>query len=428
MASEGHRHDSTASASSFAKSYSLRSSRAPPSTVKTVITAPPWARDEPPSPTERDLHPTTSSDSVRHLADPHFFDVASYESSLVEDPGPSRWWTFARHRPTGSYFDPRPGSAPSPLVPKSPRAWDRSLSIPWLSVPHYRRSLEESSGAVRGKEGEGLQGRGSRHSPAEHLWIDIPPPPTAPITLSQNYTPGWETPWAARPPSDLSRSVISRDGITELPESLHQDQDEKLGPWTRRHKRFRAYMLYNAYVPVLFRFVNVALTTAALAMAIRIRSIEKRNGIMGAVGSSPTLVIIFAPLTLVHVMLAIYVEYFGRPLGLWRTSSKLAYTLIEVIFVCAWSAALALTFDNFFTSLIPCASAESTAWYSQLPRQSIGSLNDMEGTVGDSVCDHQLALICLVGIGLIMYCFNLIISLFRIFERVKYHPTSVLPA
>ena len=39
--------------------------------------------------------------------------------------------------------------------------------------------------------------------------------------------------------------------------------------------------------------------------------------------------------------------------------------------------------------------------------------------------DDQLALICLVGIGLLMYCFNLIISLYRIFEKVKYQSTMV---
>jgi len=121
------------------------------------------------------------------------------------------------------------------------------------------------------------------------------------------------------------------------------------------------------------------------------------------------------------------VEYFGRPLGLWRTSGKLAYTLIEVVFVCAWSAALALTFDNFFTSLIPCAPASSTSWYSQLPRPTIPGVSTLEGSVGDGICDDQLVLICLVGVGLMMYCFNLVISLFRILERVKYQPASILP-
>lgn len=155
--------------------------------------------------------------------------------------------------------------------------------------------------------------------------------------------------------------------------------------------------------------------------------------------------IIFAPLTLVHVMFAIYVsiystlsscryfnassvsqlEYFGRPLGLWRTSMKLAHTLSETLFICAWSAALSLCFDNFFTAVIGCASPASISWYNQIQRQTLGNLGRGEGGPADQICDDQLALICLVGVGLIMYCTNLVISLFRIFEKVKYHPAAV---
>ena len=157
------------------------------------------------------------------------------------------------------------------------------------------------------------------------------------------------------------------------------------------------------------------------------------------------MVIIFGSLTLVHVMIAVYVcssmsdsysptdiiqlEYFGRPLGLWHTSWKLAYTLFEVVFICTWSAAFALSFDNFFTSPIPCAASSVISWYSSLPRQALpNGVNGLEGGVGDTLCDDQVALICLVGVGLMMYCFNLFIALFRIFEKVKYHPTSIVTA
>jgi len=142
---------------------------------------------------------------------------------------------------------------------------------------------------------------------------------------------------------------------------------------------------------------------------------------MGAVGSSPTLVIIFAPWTLIHVMIAVYLEYFGRPLGLWHTSGKLAHTLVETLYICAWSAALSLCFDNYFTSVVPCTTS-GTRWYSELPpAQTIPGLGR---SVGERICDSQMALIILVAVGLIMYCMNLIISLYRIFEKVKYHPAS----
>jgi hypothetical protein len=103
-------------------------------------------------------------------------------------------------------------------------------------------------------------------------------------------------------------------------------------------------------------------------------------------------------------------EYFGRPLGLWRTSHKLAHTLFEVLFICAWSAALSLCFDNFFTSYLPCASLSSINWYNELPHPTNDILpNNIDDTIRDTLCDDQLVLIVLVAIGLIMYCVNLII-------------------
>lgn len=130
------------------------------------------------------------------------------------------------------------------------------------------------------------------------------------------------------------------------------------------------------------------------------------------------------PLVRISDQFSSQLEYFGRPLGLWRTSHKLAHTLMEVVFICAWSAALALSFDNFFSSIIPCASRSSTSWYNSLPRPApLPGINGSNG-VGGTLCNEQVALICLVGVGLIMYCFNLVISLYRIFEKVKYHPTT----
>ncbi|KAI0361251.1 hypothetical protein OH77DRAFT_1516247 [Trametes cingulata] len=416
----------SASASTFSKSHSVRSSRAAPSTVKTYInTAPPWARDEPPSP--GDNEPQEGAKQFPDTRRPS--DVASFQSSAPEDPGPSRWWSFARHRPMDSGSMPLSPSTQQQRPARRPRDGSRSMSIPWFTTSYLRRSQEQeqeedSPTTLRESDGEGSGGSGTpRANPRGRLRIDMPPT-NAPFTLSHSRTPGWDTPWTSSHPGGME---TNQDPHGQEAGSHHDD--EKLTPWQRRRKRFRAYMMYNIYVPLLFRLCNIVLTTAALAIAIRIRIIEARNGVMGALGSSPTLVIIFASLTLVHVMIAIYLEYFGRPLGLWHTSWKLAYTLFEVVFICTWSAALALSFDNFFTSLIPCASASSISWYSQLPRPSLpNGVNGFEGGVGDTLCDDQVALICLVGVGLMMYCFNLFISLFRIFEKVKYHPTSVLTA
>ncbi|EKM61197.1 uncharacterized protein PHACADRAFT_204361 [Phanerochaete carnosa HHB-10118-sp] len=410
---------SAASAATFPRSKStIRGYRANQSTVRTVVTSPPWARDEPPSP--RDEHsPGTSRDPQATDDRPPAHrpsDVTSYTSSVYDDSmaGPSRWWAFTRHRPEDSAGQSLTANAARHGMS---RHRDRSYSVSWLAASLSRRPQDgEPNSHVKDEEPEriGTDFRSEAMS-EDRLHLDLPPPPQSPITLAQTRTPGWETPWTPRAPG-----VTWDVGVGDSEEN----GGEKLSKWQGRKKRIRVYMLTNTYVPLLFRLVNIAFTTSALAIAIHIRRSESRAHISGALGSSPTLVIIFAPLTLVHVMIAIYLDYFGRPLGLWRTSAKLAHTLVEVVFICAWSAALALSFDNFFTSSIPCASLSSISWYNQLPRPPPPPIPGINGStgIGGGLCDNQIALISLVGVGLIMYCFNLVISLYRIFEKVKYHP------
>ncbi|KAF9452663.1 hypothetical protein P691DRAFT_614039, partial [Macrolepiota fuliginosa MF-IS2] len=351
---------------------SVRSTRrgAPPHV--SIVTSPPWARDEPPSPTDNtsfSLHP-----------DPRPSDAASSHTLLSQ--GESRWWSFTLPDTRGL----------RDFLP-SPASLHRKEKPPDAPQPRPRPSLDR---------------------------LSIPlPDPTFHFTQNQATSPGWDTPWTSRPNAQgpLRRRDTEASYFTQ---PLPSDEEHLVHPKNCK-KKFRKFILINSYVPILFRVINIAFTTAALGIAIRIRRIEMANHAMGAVGSSPTVVIIFAPLTLLHVMAAIYLEYFGRPVGLWKTSGKLAHTLSEVLFICAWSAALSLCFDNFFTSLIPCAPPSTIAWYNEIARPP-STIPTFEGSVGDRICDNQLILICLVGIGLIAYCTNLVISLFRVFEKVKYQP------
>ncbi|KIM48110.1 hypothetical protein M413DRAFT_221740 [Hebeloma cylindrosporum] len=387
---------------SLTNATSLRSFRRPPPPVTTVVTSPPWARDEPPSPKEQ-------MGSIHERANPNdsrISDAASFQSSPSEVG--SRWWTFTPPRTRPETFDLLPSSQ------KPEKRTFRDISLSWIPSSSSQR------------EGAGLNWKDQEKDLEDanpHLSIPMPVQLHVPNTMAHANTPGWDTPWTSRSAAQGPVRHSPREDSYELQDDHSNDSNNDQSPWSRRRKQLRSFILINTYVPLLFRFINIAFTTAALGMAIRIRNVEIKNNATGALGSSPTVVIIFAPLTLVHVMAAIYLEYFGRPLGLWRTSAKLAHTLSEVLFICAWSAALSLCFDNFFTSLIPCASASATAWYNQLPRPH-DDIPGFEGSLGDHICDQQLSLICLVGVGLIAYCSNLIISLYRIFEKVKYHPVQ----
>lgn len=368
---------------SFSHSQSWGLSSAP--IPREVVTAPPWA-NEPPSPiehaTDGDLH--GSVNFMVHRSSTSTSSLGRLTGHGVERR--SRWFAFARPHFGGTTSPPRYGAA----------------SFTWAAP---------GSSHHNGKTSDDVSpGFPAITSPESHRAT----PSSSPM-LNANRLPQVE-----------SRSNSQGD-YSQLDRGLNARCDDESGverlTASRSKKGIRAFILYSTYVPLLFRFINITFTTATLALAVHIRGLEMRYGVRGVLGSSPTLVIMFAPLTLVHVMVAVYLEYFGRPLGLWRTSGKLAHTLWEVCFICAWSAALSLCFDNFFTSPIPCASAQSIAWYSQLqrPTSQVSGLSAEEGSIGDTLCDSQLALIFFVGISLITYCINLVISLFRIFEKVKYH-------
>jgi hypothetical protein len=110
-------------------------------------------------------------------------------------------------------------------------------------------------------------------------------------------------------------------------------------------------------VPLLFRLLNIAFTTATMAVAICLHNVLNRESAADSVGSSPLVAIIYAPPTLMHVGFQIYLEYFGKPIGLWSVKSKLYYTLVDLIFICMWSSELSLTFDNYLTSSLVCDAA-----------------------------------------------------------------------
>ena len=386
-----------------------RASRRPPPPLVNVVTVPPWARDEPPSPTEQSGPSTdTQRPPVPQSREP---DAASFQTSTGEDH--SRWWSFTLPRSRDQYYDLHQVDS----NPRIERKGFRDRSISWLqgsssirdTIPSRSRDKEKDK--EKGKDREKEAENGDLHLP-------IPPPPTS-FTAAHATTPGWDLPWSGKLAAQGPHPDYYPDNSSDSDQEDRASTTARLTGWPLRKKQIRTFILKNAYVPLLFRFINISFTTAALGMAIHIRRIEIDNHSRGAVGSSPTVVIIFAPLTLVHVMAAIYLEYFGRPVGLWTTSGKLTHTLSEVLFICLWSAALSLSFDNFFTSLVPCASPSSTRWYNELPRPEY---NDtvLDGLAGEEICQSQLALICLVGVGLIAYCANLIISLFRIFEKVKW--------
>ncbi|KAJ1304260.1 hypothetical protein OPQ81_005421 [Rhizoctonia solani] len=302
---------------------------------------------------------------------------------------------------------PQQDAVPSPMTPRHDMFTVAQSKTPGWASPWNPARLFPGS-AVSSPAGKRKRGkRGIRED--EKRWEGVPGAPDR--TYRDNFHSrdrswggtAWEPvvqsiPMQVRAPtpeggedgrvSSMSRSTHSTNPLErkKLSTGPGTPAQTLVVPVLQRRSKWMNFLLYQIYVPLLFRLLNISLTSSTLALAIHMRKVELHFGILGSIGSSPTLVIIFGPPTLIHVLIAIYAEYFGKPLGLWQTSSKLFHTLAETLFICM------------------CV----------LPLRRRGGPH-----IRTELCSCQRALIALVIFGLLSYIANLVISLFRIFEKVK---------
>lgn len=192
------------------------------------------------------------------------------------------------------------------------------------------------------------------------------------FTRRQASDERWNAPWKPEMNAGLSRTGTGwslPDGGTVfgflpwLRRRRAGNGEEDLGfgyGYGQKHKKARSrfaspawwynFLLHNPFAPLFVRTMNLAIATSTLAVAIKERQSLRAEGVEDIVGVSPLLGIIFAPLTLAHIFFQVWLEYFGRPIGLWSVRSKLLGTSIEIIFVGMWSAEMALAWDNYYTT------------------------------------------------------------------------------
>lgn len=240
------------STSTLNHSASIKST-APRATTSKVITAPPWARDEPPSPSSSVTNFDISQPLQNSMSRPSF-DVISFNSAKDA----SRWWSFTLPRPRDQQQPPKPKLSIDTAVDDLEKGGQRTPPRrPWLP----NTSSLNTARRDKGKEMEHTGSLSERKN--VKLNVALPPPPAAPFTLSHNPTPGWDTPWTARPRDDNGENGDSYGWRG------YGTDDEVASRSGKRPKRWRAFLLNNVYVPLLFRFINVTFTTAALAYAIQ---------------------------------------------------------------------------------------------------------------------------------------------------------------
>ncbi|WFD25454.1 hypothetical protein MNAN1_000414 [Malassezia nana] len=172
----------------------------------------------------------------------------------------------------------------------------------------------------------------------------------APLTLHYTHSRPWDQPWS------FGDALEGQKGI-------HDALGPKAAPMSLGKRTMVLFFLRNPFVPLLLRLINIMLISCSLAVSARLHISLQRNGDLHAVGVSPLTGIIFAPPSIVHSLFQIWLEYRSRPIGLWQASSKLWYMMLELVFVCLWSAELGLVFDNYFTSMLVCVNAPTPFYH-----------------------------------------------------------------
>lgn len=136
---------------------------------------------------------------------------------------------------------------------------ERALSI-WLPGQRTRHSKHAESGDQGNLPESPTDDEGETHRRRRSWGFHIPLPATpAPITISQNRTPGWDTPWSDRARQSLDDSGSHGSNLASRQDSFanangaadEPPNGRKRSKWYRRRKRLRMFILYNAYVPLV---------------------------------------------------------------------------------------------------------------------------------------------------------------------------------
>lgn len=235
-------------------------------------------------------------------------------------------------------------------------------------------------------------------------------------------------------------------------------------------KRMRRILFLDARLTIWIRAFNLAVVIVLLgtlkrellaishpympsALAIIIRLDLSKLHLPGLIGSSTTLIIIYSCPTILHVLTAIYREYFGKPIGLWGLRSKMLWVCLDLLFVALWSSAMSSATNDYIGTPLECTPGSpwwrgglgeecaellaekqllnSTSAPDEMAVTSISMISHplgfvlpaevllLQSGVVHEICRRQAGCIALALVALSLYGGNMVLSLFRIFETVR---------
>lgn len=201
----------------------------------------------------------------------------------------------------------------------------------------------------------------------------------------------WHTPWRPYGYRSSSSSIHHHPHEPRFTHLQTKDLAKKLQAITGS-QRLGRFLLTSSFAPLILRLIQMCFNAALVAIGTSMRKSESRAAALGVGGFSSVLAQIFASIGLVHACVLIYVEYYSSPISEKGKAAKVFYTLSDTVLVALFSALLALTFDNYFSSSLQCSS--SGRWWTNVPLEPAYILSDPSRK--GRLCHLQRVLIILV--------------------------------
>lgn len=210
---------------------------------------------------------------------------------------------------------------------------------------------------------------------------------------------------------DQAQAQVSKNRLLSERLKMHRrkrerDIKERAKYWIHENKKdwkpkLLDSIMTNSYFPLFFRLISISLSTIALGLSARL--VKATRDIGETQQASTLMALIVQSIGVIYLFYITYDEFTSQPLGLRNPTAKIRLVMLDLLFIIFSSANLSLSFESVFDSRYIC-----TAY------------NGRDGLVYDArMCRKVKALTAFLFVGLVAWCINFTISVFRIVHTVS---------
>lgn len=206
--------------------------------------------------------------------------------------------------------------------------------------------------------------------------------------------------------SILDKYDLQGEWQSKLDDTFQRPPEPKL--WARMKEDFIKNLAANPFYPMLLRGSASAFLIIALALScsvlVQTNNAKHHAQALGQVLTAPAgpaastiFCIVVCSVSLVYMMVSLWDETFGRPLGLRPTQTKLHFVAADLCLICFTSSNLSLCFDSLTTKKYICP-----------------------GAGGSHVCRLQKTCTAFVFLSLVVWFLTFLVSTFRMIDRASH--------